>query len=528
MNETSGHPPPLPSENPPPGGDGWRMPAAEWINPEGQPMEDQDYPQWWQDARAATRDAGAPWPPTLAAIIIRAAARIPANYQLPPIVAGNAAAINPFIITIAPSGGGKTSGDAIARQLIPPDDELLDERADGIAPTSGAGIIRKYLKSKPGGGFEPADKRAAIFRYDEGARFEELIRRPANDTASVFREGWSGGTLTTAGGTTETDRFVRRGYYRMSLIVACQPDIPLPTLRDATTGMAQRMMAAAAHDTEDIRRLTEWLEAGQPDGDDYEERPDIEALPMEDLPLASARTAIGVEEPIRREIIRHHQARQIAAGYGNITSAAARAEADRLIAETIGGEQYGRIDHGEHTMLNRLITAAVFSALRDATSLRHPGITEHDWRLAYGWMAASAAALRHYDQRQRELKAEETRRHDYRRATTRGAETIGEVEATGELTDDLIAELADRAQAKYNGGFDLPPGRTAASEIWRMLPSRLRTKASAAAHKTGNEARQLWEEELTARQSPITAPQPEPDGNEPEPPPPNPPGRTEQ
>lgn len=179
-----------------------------------------------------------PWA-VLACCAARTLALVPPHITLPAIIGGEGS-LNWFAALVAKSGGGKGAANAVANRLVPGD---VVTRGAG----SGEGMIEAYNRSA-----EPQDHIASIlFSVDEVDSLTSLKARSGQTTMSILRSGFSGETLgfSYRGRTKEK---VDAHSYRMTMIVAVQPERAGGLFADAGGGTPQRFMWFPARD----RRVT--------------------------------------------------------------------------------------------------------------------------------------------------------------------------------------------------------------------------------------------------------------------------------
>ena len=489
--------------------------VADWIDPttgDTLPAQSPVFPPWWKTVRTAVRDNGGSVPGTLIALVVRAAALIPPEYVLPAIVGTAVSPINLFGMIIGAPGGGKSGGWHTATELLPPHEQLAPAN-DGVVGVSGAGIIRRYLRpKKPAPGWEcDPELRSAVFVYDESESFQTKLsaKSAGGDLSAVLRTAWSGATISTAGGSAETTRFVPGGWYRTCVMALLQPDVAVPALRNRGTGMAQRILAAPAADTDDIQktiaRLTAAANNNHPPPAEPEPLPELSFRPPPQTEYEPDQTLrrypIQIPADIRAEIVRYHQAHRTAEQYDHLPEPA-RIAADTELEQTIYSDYYRRIDHGEHTQLLRLRTAAALAALRYGTTdtpatdrpLSHPlithGITDNDWKLAGTIMSVSAAAWSDYDHHQTDIRQTTLRLDDIRNAERAAIETKHRLTAEIDIRLKIIQNCvtaAERIYTRMTANGDTPT----IGDIWRELPGRRRKTL-----RTDPTGREQWEQSV--------------------------------
>lgn len=170
---------------------------------------------------------------------------------------GTAASLNLFAAIVGPSGGGKSSGLSVGRDLIKDDGRSLEEFPLG----SGEGIAEAYM----GEAMEPTGEMAkdgsekqvkvrkmvrhnVLFHSDEGNALNKLIERAGSTVGETLRSAWSGETIGQKNGRVETTRTVPARSYATGLVIGYQPTTVLPLLADVEAGTPQRFLYCWAVD----------------------------------------------------------------------------------------------------------------------------------------------------------------------------------------------------------------------------------------------------------------------------------------
>lgn len=165
---------------------------------------------------------------------------------------GTAASLNLFAAIVGPSGGGKSSGISVGRELVK-EDRPIEEFPLG----SGEGIAEAYM----GEAMEPtgvmakdgSEKQAKVrkmvrhnvlFHSDEGNSLNKLIERAGSTVGETLRSAWSGETIGQKNGRVETTRTVPAKSYGCGLVIGYQPSTVLPLLADVEAGTPQRFLFA--------------------------------------------------------------------------------------------------------------------------------------------------------------------------------------------------------------------------------------------------------------------------------------------
>jgi hypothetical protein len=170
---------------------------------------------------------------------------------------GTAASLNLFAAIVGPSGGGKSSGLSVGRELIK-EARPIEEFPLG----SGEGVPEAYM----GEAEEPTgdmDKNGAaktrkvrkmvrhnvLFHSDEGNTLNKMIERSGSTVGETLRSAWSGETIGQKNGRVETTRVVPARSYAAGLMIGYQPTTVLPLLADVEAGTPQRFLFCWAVDT---------------------------------------------------------------------------------------------------------------------------------------------------------------------------------------------------------------------------------------------------------------------------------------
>ena len=191
----------------------------------------------------------------LASTLARLAAMAPHTLRADTGI-GTPASLNLFAAIVGPSGGGKSSGVSVSRQVIKTE-RYLDEYPLG----SGEGLAEAYMgEALEGTGVmakDGSEKQArvrkqvrhnALFHSDEGGGLNKLIERAGSTVGEALRTMWSGEGIGQKNGRAETTRTVPAGSYSAGLIIGYQPSTVLPLLADAEAGTPQRFLYVWAID----------------------------------------------------------------------------------------------------------------------------------------------------------------------------------------------------------------------------------------------------------------------------------------
>lgn len=171
---------------------------------------------------------------------------------------GAKSAINLFVAVVGASGGGKSSGLTVSRDLVKADPADLEEFPLG----SGEGVAEAYMGMVLQGtgemkkdGAERTERVRKQVRHnvllhaDEGASLNKMLERTGSIVGETLRSAWSGERLGQKNGRDETTRSVPAGSYALGLVVGYQPETVMPLLADVAAGTPQRFLYCWAVDT---------------------------------------------------------------------------------------------------------------------------------------------------------------------------------------------------------------------------------------------------------------------------------------
>lgn len=191
----------------------------------------------------------------LAGLLCRLAASVPHTLRADTGI-GQPASLNLFAAVVGPSGGGKSSGLSVSRELLKAG-RYLEEFPLG----SGEGIAEAYMgeTDEPTGEMAKDGsakvkrvrkqvRHAALFHSDEGGSLNKLIERAGSTVGETLRTAWSGETLGQKNGRAETTRTVPARSYAAGLMIGYQPTTVLPLLADVEAGTPQRFLYVWAVD----------------------------------------------------------------------------------------------------------------------------------------------------------------------------------------------------------------------------------------------------------------------------------------
>jgi hypothetical protein len=169
---------------------------------------------------------------------------------------GTPASLNLFAAIVGPSGGGKSSGLSVGRDLVK-ETRPIEEFPLG----SGEGIAEAYMgEAQEATGDMAKDGSAkmvkvrkmvrhnVLFHSDEGSTLVKLLERAGSTIGETLRSAWSGETIGQKNGRVETTRTVPARSYAAGLVIGWQPSTILPLLDDHEAGTPQRFLYCWAVD----------------------------------------------------------------------------------------------------------------------------------------------------------------------------------------------------------------------------------------------------------------------------------------
>lgn len=181
--------------------------------------------------RASLGRMCSPWA-VLAHCAARALGIVRPCATLPPLV-GGPGSLNWFGIVVAPSGGGKSAAEDVARELL---DITVEQRSLG----SGEGLMESFLRPENKVTGEPAGQYESIlFLADESDTISALSARSGSTLLSTLRTAWTGRTLSFGYRGRTTER-IEAHTYRATLVMAMQPSRAGWILADSGGGTPQR------------------------------------------------------------------------------------------------------------------------------------------------------------------------------------------------------------------------------------------------------------------------------------------------
>jgi hypothetical protein len=190
-----------------------------------------------------------------AGLLCRLAAMVPHTLRADTGI-GQPASLNLFAAIVGPSGGGKSSGLSVARDIIKatrPIEEFPLGSGEGIAEAYMGEVMEGTGTMARDGSEKQAKVRkqvrhSALFHADEGSGLNKLIERTGSTVGETLRTAWSGETLGQKNGRVETTRTVPARSYSAGLMIGYQPATILPLLADVDAGTPQRFLYVWAVD----------------------------------------------------------------------------------------------------------------------------------------------------------------------------------------------------------------------------------------------------------------------------------------
>jgi hypothetical protein len=195
----------------------------------------------------------------LHAVLARIAAVVPHTVDLPALV-GAPANLSYLAAVVGPSGVGKSTAVAIARELVPrdlfPPVALGEDRnvADCLPLGSGEGLVESLFgtvveASEKGTSKTRAQVRFNAFFYaDEGEALTALAGRAGAILRPVLRSIFSRQPVGQTNASAERRRMVDAGWYAFGFVAAFQPTVVAGLLDDAEAGTPQRFAFCSAID----------------------------------------------------------------------------------------------------------------------------------------------------------------------------------------------------------------------------------------------------------------------------------------
>jgi len=212
--------------------------------------------RWLSHIRDAAHNRQASADAILGAVIARYAAMVPPMYRIPPIVM-TASTFDHISVLVAESAGGKSGAMAIARELLPGQQERKDLVWEWPV-SSGEGLVsaffemvqeedssgKKVMKNKK-------TKTAVHFSVDEALGLVNQSQRQGTTIGSVLCTAWSGGDPGQGNASADRQRVgMVPGSYRMAGVAAIQLSLGHKLLEDTFVqqGLSGRLVFFAAED----------------------------------------------------------------------------------------------------------------------------------------------------------------------------------------------------------------------------------------------------------------------------------------
>jgi hypothetical protein len=156
-------------------------------------------------------------------VLGRVLAEIPPSVRLPPTI-GSAASLNLGILSVAQSGGGKSTVRKVSAELM--GERLADEQGQierNIG--SGEGLVQSFLQKDPETKINVLIERPhRIFKVDEMAALEGYRSRAGNTVMGAIRSALTGEGIGQENATADTTRNVVEGSYRFVLFGCVHPE----------------------------------------------------------------------------------------------------------------------------------------------------------------------------------------------------------------------------------------------------------------------------------------------------------------
>lgn len=186
----------------------------------------------------------------LHACLARVAAITPHTTRLPPTIASTCP-LSYFAALVGGPSSGKSAADAVAADLLPGPDWLVDhlplgsgeglidslfEMVDDIAPNGNAIKVKRQTKHN------------GFVYVDEGQSLTSMGSRSGTTIMQTVRTLWTGGTAGQANASIERRRILPAGTYTFGIVAAFQPALAAGLLDDVSGGTPQRFGWADADD----------------------------------------------------------------------------------------------------------------------------------------------------------------------------------------------------------------------------------------------------------------------------------------
>jgi hypothetical protein len=282
----------------------------------------------------------------LGVAVARVVAATPAGYVLPALIGGHGT-LNVFVALVGPSGSGKGTGHAAAKDALDLSgarDSISEDESLYVTDVgSGEGILHAYAMWTKKEGVQQI-RESVLFVVNEVDQLTAVGSRQGATLLPKLHEAYSGESLAFNYADPTKRLHVRRHHYRMALTLGVQPGRAAALFDAADGGTPQRFL---------------WLPVTDPEMPRHPPpEPSRWTVPMPGRP-STGRKVVGVCTEARDEIIEAHWRRS-------------RGEGDALDG---------------HALYTRLKVAAALAVLDG--HLGGDGVTAEDWRLAGVLMAVS-------------------------------------------------------------------------------------------------------------------------------------------
>jgi len=181
---------------------------------------------------------------------------------------GQPASLNYYALIVGPSGDGKTSGLAVAEELVHCPNRIDD--FEGQQPLgTGEGIAEAYMGMETATTLDNRGKEKqvkirkkvrdrALFYVDEGERLLRLAERTGATSGETLRSAWAGVGIGARNANAETTRIIPAYSYSLGVIVGMQPNWAERVLVDQESGSPQRFVWATSDDPQMPTQRIEW------------------------------------------------------------------------------------------------------------------------------------------------------------------------------------------------------------------------------------------------------------------------------
>lgn len=186
----------------------------------------------------------------LGSVLVRVAAITPHTVEIPPTV-GAPVGLTCLAALVGPPSAGKSAACAVAGELLPAPDRVLDRLPIG----SGEGMVEVLFgmvddesTERKGRQVRRQTRNAAIFHVDEGTVISELGARSGSTLLPTLRTAFTHGTLGNTNASAERRRILLGRDYVYGISLGIQPELAGPLLGDAGAGTPQRFIWLSATD----------------------------------------------------------------------------------------------------------------------------------------------------------------------------------------------------------------------------------------------------------------------------------------